>query len=309
MSHTKQRIFAVVHDEKGVFAAFYLIFVLLLGFMGIGAFRLIKSEGNIATENIVSIRVNYAAAGGAYYGISRLAIGALDEGCALDIDGVIVQLDTSSSNTEISLVVSATQNSIQNQLNITMRSRAITDYAAYLDGSATNISSRDSTGVDAPELILENIPDMPGIDQASLAALSTAQGNNQIDATFTPADGYGGSFFQADGITPTVHHVSGNLDLQSARTIYGIFVVDGSITIAGSARVTGIIYATNSSVTMILGGGSPTGATIDGGVVSAGNMFGTGSNIYVNHVPVYMRAFAQFVDPVTGFMVMSWNHI
>jgi hypothetical protein len=139
--------------------------------------------------------------------------------------------------------------------------------------------------------------------------MSTAQGNDQTAATFKPVDGYGTSFFQADSVTPNVHHVHGDLDVLGGRTIHGIFVVDGSITIAGSARVDGIIFVVNPLATLILGGGVPTGASITGGIVSSGDLFGTGSHINITHQPNYMRTFAQWAGPVPGFNVLAWEFL
>ena len=298
-----------VNNEKGVFSAVYLIFLVTLGLMGMGAFMLVRSEGQSVAVQSMASKVKYAANGAVYYGLRQLEQGALDESTALGVGAVNVILDSVLVGDELHMFVNASQDDLKSRLRIRMKPRSLADYAVYLQGTATNINPKDSLDNLDYDLMADNVSSMPAIDNASLYALSTAQGNDQFAATFKPANGYGGSFYRADGVTPNVHHVCGDMNVLGGRTIYGLFVVDGSITIAGSARVIGVIYVVNPMATLILGGGSPTGASITGGIVSHGDLFGTGSHIDITHKASYMKTFAQWSGPIAGFRLLAWDYL
>jgi len=298
-----------VRGERGMISAVFLVFLVTLGLMGLGIFKLIQGEARSVTEHVTAGHVKYAANGAAYYGMRCLDLGALDETTALGIGAVNVVLDSSIVGDELHLHVEATQGDLKSKIRIRMKPRTLADYAVYLAGAAVNVNTRDSTGLDETSVLVDNASSMPGVDTATLYAMSTAQGHDQTDATFVPPDGYGGSYYQADGVTPNVHHIMGSLDVIGGRSIYGLFVVDGSIEIAGSARVVGVIYVVNPLATLILGGGSPSGASITGGIVSHGDLFGTGSHISITHQPEYMRTFTQWADPIAGFNVLAWEYL
>ena len=297
-------------SESGIYSALYLILLVTLALLGIGASVLIKSEGKNTAVNVNAMQIEAAATGAAYYGIRALEQGSgLDEQAGLQIGGVTVTLDSAIVAGELHMRVQAAMAGVTESLLIRMRPLSLSDFAVYLEGGATNINTQDSLGVDDPEVMADNVAALPVIDVATLYAMSTAQGHDQAVADFVAPDGYGVSFYQADGVTPNVHHISGDLTVLGGRSVYGIFVVDGSIDIAGAARVIGIIYVVNPNVTMILGGGNPSGASINGGIVSRGDLFGTGSHINIKHVPDYMRTFAQWSDPIAGFRVMAWEYL
>jgi hypothetical protein len=172
------------------------------------------------------------------------------------------------------------------------------------------VNAKDSTGADDPDLLVKDADSIPEIDEAALAAMSTAQGHDQTASTFSPADGYpNGSFYQADGVTPNVTHVMNNFYVGGGRTIYGIFVVEGDVVLNGSSRIEGVIYLPNPTSTIITGGGDPTESTITGGIISHGDISGTGNHISVHHWPEYMKKFGDYQigeDPVGT--VISWQY-
>ena len=105
-------------------------------------------------------------------------------------------------------------------------------------------------------------------------------------------------------------HVSNNLQVNSGIIIWGIFVVDGSISLAAGATVNGVIYLPNATTTTITGSGTSSTSTVYGGIVSHGNITTTGSNVSVKHNPTYMRAFCQYLlNPSQSvYQFVSWTY-
>jgi len=302
--HTKMK------REDGFLSAMYLVFLVTLGLMGMGAFMLIRSEGRTVASNAEMYRAQYAANGAAYYGIRRLELGILDEESGLDIGGAIVALDTTRSGQETSLFINSVYGDLSSRLRIRLKSNDMSGNAVYSTGTVFNVDARDSVNTRDPSLITQAADSIPTIDVGTLSALATAQGNVE-GGTFQPNNGYpSGSFFQADGVTPTVTWVNGNLRVRGNRTVYGIFVVTGWVRLDGNARVQGIIYMPNNQLLTIHGGGNPSGSSVTGGVVSEGNLVGFGNHVNVRHEPTFMRTFSKYITgQLPGFKILAWEYL
>lgn len=295
--------------EEGLFSAFFLFFLVTLGLMGLGAYALIRAEGQNAVINIESARAQYAANGAAYYGMKRLELGALDESTALDIGGAVVQLDTSRTGREIDLNINAAFGSLHTQLCIHLLKNDLTGFAIYSTGDVINTEGRDSLNNADPSVITQNEDSIPSFDMTTLAALSTAQGHDQ-SGNFKPGDGYPtGSFFQADGVTPNVTWVAGNMTVLGGRQIWGIFIIEGKLTMNGGCSIDGVVYLLNDELTKMNGTGDPMLPSISGGVITEGDILGTGSHVIVTNVPDYMRSFVDYLlyDP-PPFTVLQWEY-
>lgn len=300
--------------EEGFWSAFFMVFLVSLALMGLGASVLMRSEGKNITNLIDSKRADYAANGGAYYAISRLAKGSLNESSPLTIGSCSVTMDTSNiaGTSEILLTVLAEAGNTERGVEVRLRNGGrLRDKAIFTTGDVFNVSAKDSTGSYDPGRAITRADSVPTMDETALGDLSTAQGNDQ-GGGFTPPHNYpNGSFYQADGVTPNVTHVSGNMTVESGRSIYGIFVVEGHVTLHGSARVYGVIFLPNATSTIITGGGDPSESSINGGIVSHGDISGFGFHISVMHWPEYMRIFCEYQigpDP-THLPVIKWQYI
>jgi hypothetical protein len=301
--------------EEGFWSTFVILFLLTLTLMGLGAHILIKGEGP-NTANLANVlQADYAANGAAYYGIRRLGIGALDESTPLVIGSGTVMLDSTfvSSSEEIELIVTANAGGTERGIIIRLQpSGKLADMAIYTTGDVFNVAARDSAGNLDPDRCVTNADSVPEINQAALDSLSSDQGHDQAAPLFTPDDMYAdSSFYRPDGITPNVTHVFNDFEVLGGRTIYGIFVVEGNVILHGSARVEGVIYLPNPTSTIITGGGNPSESSITGGIVSHGDISGTGNHISVRHGPGFMRTFCEFQigpDP-PGFKKINWQYI
>jgi len=304
-----------IKREEGFWSAFVILFLLTLTLMGLGAHVLIKSEGPNTANLANTLQADYAANGVAYYGIRRLGLGALDESATLMIGHGSVTLDTTKvvGSNEILLTVLAVAGSTERGIEIRLKQGLrLVDMAIFTTGDVFNVSARDSTFALDPDRCVSNADSVPAIDENTLDSLSTDQGHDQYANPFKPSDGYpDGSFYRPDGVTPNVTHVMNDFKVQGGRTIYGIFIVEGDVTLDGSSRIEGVIYLPNPTSTVIHGGGLPTEATITGGIISHGDISGTGNHISVQHGPEYMRAFCHYQTglDLVDFPVVKWEYI
>ena len=108
--------------------------------------------------------------------------------------------------------------------------------------------------------------------------------------------------------TPNVTWVQNNLRVLGGRTVYGIFVVDGSITLVGSSRVDGVLYMRNDFDVVGQGGGAPPGSVVTGGIVANGAVNGTGNHITVRYKSEYMGKFGEYEQRAVG-QVYSWREL
>ena len=142
-----------------------------------------------------------------------------------------------------------------------------------------------------------------------MIAMATVQGHVETDSVFIPSHGYPNFNFYFTGTTPNVTWVQGDLQVNGGRTVYGIFVVDGSIRLNGSSRVEGVLYMRNSSNIVLHGGGNPTQSSITGGIVAAGEVNGTGNHITVHYSSEYMGKFEAHEQSRTVSRVFSWREL
>jgi len=303
-----------IKNEEGFWSAFVLLFLVTLALMGMGASVLIQSEDENTANQVSSIRADFAANGAAYYGIKQLELGSLTTAQVINIEGVSVNLDTSivQGTSDVLLTVMASLDGVDRGIEVLLApGKGLVDLAIYTTGHVFNVSGKDSLGNTDPDMVVTQAESVPTIDEAALTAMSTAQGHDQFDAVFKPADGYpNGSFYQADGVTPNVTHVMNDFQVLGGRTVYGIFVVEGDVTLNGNSRIEGVIYLPNPTSTIIHGGGDPSESTITGGLVSHGDIWGTGNHISVQHWPEFMREFCKYqTGPDQSTVIISWIYI
>ncbi len=302
-----------LREEEGFWSALLILFLVTLTLMGMGASALLRTEGSGAAERIEAMDADYAANGAAYYGIQRLNIGVVDESEVLTIGHSSVTLDSSqiAGSPDVLLIVTASNGGTNRGIEIRFRpGTPLADKAIYTMGHVYNVETKDSTGTEDSDYLVKQAYSVPAINTAALNAMSTAQGHDQSAATFEPADEYpNGSFYRPDGITPNVTHVLNNFKVKGSRDVYGIFVVEGDVTLNGTCRVHGVIYLPNPTSTVITGGGDPDESTITGGIVSHGDISGTGNHISVQHDPLFMDEFCVFqTGPDPEGMVVNWNY-
>ena len=145
------------------------------------------------------------------------------------------------------------------------------------------------------------------IDDQALYNLAASQSHIETGSNFSPAHNYPSGSFYYSGQTPNVTHVLGDLLILENRTIYGIFYVEGGVTIEGNGTLDGVLYLPNESSTFIGGGGNSYPGSVIGGIISTGDIDGAGNHIYVQYEPAYLTDFSQYGDTGASIVVYSWK--
>ncbi len=210
----------------------------------------------------------------------------------------------------VELSVTGTYLDVIRTIEIITTSRApLEDLALYATGGVSRVDVLDEFGTPDSTLMEENQGELPEIYDQNLIDMATSQGQVQADAVFYPTDGYpNGSFYYSD-TTANVTHVLGDLWVQGGRTIYGIFVVEGNITMEGSAEAEGVLYTKNPGYNVSYGGGGPDESSVVGGIIAYGDVTGSGNHINITYNPAYMNSFVTFgnVTSEAGLQVKSWT--
>jgi hypothetical protein len=283
--------------QEGFVSAIILIFLVTLGLMGMGAFVLMKSEGESVANNAKGLQLEYAANGGANYALRHLEEGTLSGLGPFTIGDVVVSADTTVDDEDTYLDISASTDGMDREITLELYEGPLEEHAVVTTGDTEWIFTKDSLGNWDGSLRLDHLHRMPGLDEASMLAVSTSQIHDQ-SGTFVPLNNYPDTSFYFSPGVPNVTHAEGDMVLMAGRTIYGIFIVEGSVTIETGALIEGVLYLNNedNSVT-ISGSGSLTVDSVIGGIVSKGDMIdGSSFTCYVQHDPVYMSFFATYLN-------------
>jgi hypothetical protein len=292
--------------EEGFWSTFVLLFVVTLALLGVGAHHAIMSEGLNIVKGVNKMQSEYAADGATFLAVRAMSLGRVGtlEGSPFTIGGATVTVDTivgsrlgddlaTTLNTR--LTVTTTKGYSSSSIEVWARTRIpLVRTAAMAGGAASNITTRDSTG-GLSNLLVQNLTataTMPVINVAALNALSTTQAHDQSATTFSPATNYPAANFYRSGTIPNVTHVFGNLNLIRDRTIYGIFVVEGNVTIERGSQVIGVIYCPNvSSVTI---NSPPATNSVTGGIVTRGTITGVAAS-FIRHQKTFMTVFTRYL--------------
>jgi hypothetical protein len=190
------------------------------------------------------------------------------------------------------------------------------EFAVWAKGTASNIvTTQDSTGLGAPELLIQNAPFMPKIDKDSLYSAASAQSHlydEGWESHFHPASGFPNpsnpSFYYdstAAYQTPNVIYVDGDLHVKDG-TVYGIFMVKGDVLLNKNTKITGVIYLPNATSRVY---NRENGSSqVTGGIVTWGEVDGDGYQIIVRHTPKYLRALVSDYAPNNPpIRVLTWK--
>jgi len=159
-------------------------------------------------------------------------------------------------------------------------------------------------------MVLINQPSLPTVNQDALRAFADFVFPGNLTDEIA-----GVSNFWKDhpaDTEPYITNVKGNLSIAGNKDLYGIIFVEGnSVTLSGSVRIHGVIYAPNATLqTVINGGGSPGDQPVMGQVIcGTGGVHASGNHADVQLVKEYVDAFNNYggaivnVAPAPG----SWR--
>ncbi len=303
--------------EEGFWSTFVLLFVVTLGLLGVGAHKAIMSEGPNIARNVTALQAAYSADGGAYLAIRAISRGKMGnfEGTTFDVAGADVTMDTTKGSKigypdllitcNTKLTVNASKGGFDRSIQVWSWTRLPLSQMAVLSaGVVTNIVARDSAGAVNSQAQVQNAKAVNIPLAGALNALSTSQGHNQSVTPWSPAAGYPSASFYNAGTTPNVTHVSGDMSLAAGRTIYGIFVVEGSVTMATGSQVIGVIYCPNNSAVTI--NNPPAAVSVTGGIITGGTVTATASSTVRNNM-TYMTVFSRYLNTLPDNAIMYSN--
>lgn len=187
------------------------------------------------------------------------------------------------------------------------------DFAVWAKDTVINVITRDSTGAENTDLLVQKAPFMPKIDKDGLYSEAMDQGHlcaEDIFSHFHPGDGFPNDSFYYDSTVvtqrPNVIHVDGDLHVRDDRTVYGIFIVEGDVLLDENSRVRGVLYLPNASSRIYNNDNDDSRVT--GGIVTWGTVDGENDYIIVRHRPEYLRALVKsFVPNNPPIRVLTWK--
>jgi hypothetical protein len=187
--------------------------------------------------------------------------------------------------------------------------RNFQEFAVWSKDTVINITAQNSSGVPKDSLIMKKAPFMPKISDGALLSAATSQ-SHYFAGSFTPSTNYpANSNFYASGSTPNVTWVGGNLRVKNGLTLYGIYVVMGEARFEGGGNLEGVLYLPNATTSKLKHYDvDPSVSLVKGGVVTWGNVDGTGGDIVVQHYPTYFDKFvADYASSNPPIRVLSWK--
>ncbi len=300
------------------------LMILLVGFtVSFGLLAASKSRRFVdsvdrVVEQFTSYSAKNAATSGAYMALNKLYISnAWRTGynnLVIAGDSVSVVIDDQSTDSTLA-AKRVRVRAIGHNKNTSQMSQALlfdgnfNQYAIWVKDTVENVVARDASDNPDSSYLMFNAPFMPNIDQSALITQASAQSQVQSGANWIPSDQYPNNSFYNYGSTPNVTHVQGDMLVMQNRVVYGIFVVEGDVTIQGNGLVRGILYLPNTSSAIIGSGGDPSeDAKVRGGVIVWGDIDGQNRPVRVRYEPTFMSSFKNNFAPNNPPMrVLSWQ--
>ncbi|MCH7754979.1 hypothetical protein IH970_07630 [candidate division KSB1 bacterium] len=310
LSRIKLSVLSGLSEVGSLSIAIVFFIILTLVTLAVVSYLLMNSEIRMSVNFVQRLQAQYLAEAGTEYGISLIfqgqggpyteTVSAGGGYFSLSIEQDSVLTLTSTGD------IDRAEKAVEVKMNYYP---PIADFAIFSTDDIDNVTALDEAGDPDPSLMIANAPFLPDMDDSTLIALATAQGHVETGGMFIPSHGYPNFNFYFSGTVPNVTWVQNNLKVLGGRTVYGIFVVDGNISLDGSSRVEGVLYMRDSVAVVAHGGGNPTESIITGGIVAAGAINGTGNHITVQYNSEYMGKFGEHEQSRTVSRVFSWREL
>jgi hypothetical protein len=190
------------------------------------------------------------------------------------------------------------------------------EFAVWAKDTVINVITRDSLGVEDPDLLVQKAPFMPKIDKDGLFSAAMTQSHLYDEGGephFHPEDLFPdpdnpGFYYDSTAVsqTPNVIYVDGDLHVRKDRTVYGIFVVEGDVLLDEDSTVRGVLYLPNASSRIY--NNDDDDSRVTGGIVTWGTVDGENDYIIVKHWPAYLRALVtSFAPNNPPIRVLTWK--
>ena len=310
LSRIKLSVLPGLSEGGTLSIAFVFFMIAAFAMLAVVSLSLLGTDSRMSVNFVQRLQAQYLAEAGIEYGIRLVFQG---QGAPyteiVSTGGGYFSLSIDEVGEELTLSSIGDMGRAEKGVEVKMNYRPpIGDIAIFSTDDINNVTVLDEAGDPDSSLMVANAPFLPDMDDSTLIALATAQGHVETGATFTPSHGYPNFNFYFTGTTPNVTWVQNNLRVLGGRTVYGIFVVDGSIILVGSSRVDGVLYMRNDFDVVGQGGGAPPGSVVTGGIVANGAVNGTGNHITVRYNSEYMGKFGEHEQPVVD-QIFSWREL
>lgn len=302
-------------SEEGFWSAVFILTLTALGVLSLVTYIAVQYESQNTVNQRDVLQADYAVTSGAFYAIRSFIDGNLTDAETFDFNGthtVSIAQPTIVSRRNAILEVTADVGNAQKQLelDLTVPSPWWDNAVTAADEVEDNIHGLDDDGVEDSTLIEEHVPDedMPTLDvegmkdiAVNIAPLTIAGGDTYPSPLNTLTCG-ADHFFKPDCATPYVTYINGDFTINGNAQAYGVFLVEnGDVVLAGTVNVHGVIILLSDDHTVIRGNDpSLESPSIDGGILSWGDVSANGKHINVQHDSTYMNAVAQFDQGTTG---------
>lgn len=300
------------------------LLILLSGFaMSFGVLSLSKNQRLVdSTSRVVDSFTRYssknAATSGAYMALNRLYLDSSwrDGYSNLMLAGneVNVQIEDASDDASIGdyrvrIRATGANGDTASTTEVVAFDRRFDNFAVWSKDTVISTVTKDSLGNVNSNLTMQKAPFMPKINKTGLMNAAAAQFhvyNEDEESHFHPGDTFpNGSFYYLFNV-PNVIRVVGDLHVRDARTIHGIYIVEGDVLLNENATVNGVLYLPNA--TSRIYNREAAASQVTGGIVTWGEVDGVGYPINVQHKPEYWRAFIKNYAPDNApIRVISWK--
>lgn len=293
-------------------------FTISFGLLAASKSRRFLSSVDRVVEHVTNYSAKNGATSGAYMALNRLYQSNTwrtgYNNLVIAGDTVSVTVDDASTDSSLAdkrILVRATG---RNKNNAELSQALLFDgsfnqYAIWVKDTAANVIAKDASDIADSSYLMFNAPFMPNINHSQLLTTASSQGHVQSGASWIPNDTYPNNDFYESGSTPNVTHVQGDMLVMQGRAVYGVFIVEGDVTIQGDGRVRGILYMPNTSSTLIGSGGDPgEDAKVRGGVIVWGDIDGQNRPVRVRYESSYMNSFkSNFAPNNPPLRVLTWQ--
>jgi hypothetical protein len=297
-------------------------FAASFGLLAIGKNQRYVESVDRMVDQLTSATAKNVATSGAYMALNRLY---LDPTWRTGYNNLMIggnTLNVAVTNDSVGMTpkpfqvkISASAGNVDNSnlTQVVVFDRGFQNFAVWAKDTVINVTTYDSLGVNKSELLMKNAPFMPKIDKTGLVSDATSQShiyNEDDEAHFHPSHGFpNGSFYYdstAISQTPNVIHVNGDLHIRDDRTVYGIYVVEGNVLLNENAKVSGVLYLSNSSSRVY--NRENHNSSVVGGIVTWGEVDGEGAQILVRHKPEFLRKLvSNYASDNPPIRVLSWK--
>jgi hypothetical protein len=259
---------------------------------------------NVATSGVYMALSKLCQSDTFRSGFHNLALDSSD----LNVDLYDMNNDPNLSAYELKVLSTATYENVTKSAEVMVGIPPdLADLAVFVTDTIDNVSVNDELGNPDPSLAIQNAPDMPPFDKDGLASLAVSQGHVH-NGDFVAPNNYpnGNFYYDAANSIPNVTHVLGNFVINGNTWAYGIFIVEGNVTLDGTSNLEGVLYLPNPGSIVLGGGGNPNESNITGGVFANGNIEGEGNHISVGYKREYMEIFSGF-QTAKNMYIISWK--